>query len=72
MQPAEVRAYSGQSYGERPASFVSGGVEFRVKLVSKEWREPGEKVFLVRTLDDRSFELRYNEQNDQWLAEEVG
>jgi len=71
LQSVQVRCYSGHTYAERPSSFIWELIEQKVKTVEKEWREPGEKRFRVRTEDDRTFDLSYNEQRDNWSAVEI-
>ena len=69
-KPAQVTCYSGRTYAERPQSFLFEGQAHKVKSIEKEWHQPGGKYFLVRTNDDRLFELCYNEQQDEWSATE--
>lgn len=69
----EVTCYSGRSYADRPASFVWQGTRYEVKEVEREWQEPGEKHFLVKTEDEKRFEICYHERQDSWsLIEIVG
>ena len=42
------------------------GVEYEVAEVEKEWQEPGERHFQVKTKDNKRFQLCYNEAQDQW------
>jgi len=70
MKEIQVQCYSGYNYAERPASFVWRGVAYKVEKVEREWREPGERHFRVCTEDNRSFELCYNEQKDEWSLSE--
>ena len=69
-QPVQVICYSAQAFAERPIAFLWQGAEHSVAKVDKEWREPGEKHFRVRTDDDRLFELCYHEASDRWSATE--
>ena len=71
FQPTQVTCYSGRIYADRPASFVWLDKRYEVKEMEKEWQEPGEKHFMVRTEDDRRFELCYHEGNDQWSIAEI-
>ncbi len=66
----QVTCYSGNTYAERPMAFIWEGAEQRVVDVEKEWREPGDKHFRLRTEDDRLFELCYYECGDRWSATE--
>lgn len=64
----KVNSYSGYTYAERPASFLWQGREYRVKEIEKVWQEPGKRLFKVTTDGGKSFELCYNETDDQWSA----
>jgi len=67
----EVICYSGHTYAERPQSFLWHDTEHKVKTIEKEWREPGKNSFKVITDRGKSFELCYNETNDEWSAVEL-
>ena len=67
----KVSCYSGQTYAERPVSFRWEGVEYEVEEIEKEWLEPGERHFQVRTKDNKLFQLCYNEAKDQWSLIEL-
>ena len=69
-QLIEVTCYSGHTYADRPLSFIWDGAEHRVQEVEKQWWEPGERHFLIRTEDDRRFELCYYESGGRWSATE--
>ena len=71
MNNLKVNCYSGQTYAERPKSFIWEGVEYEVEEIEKEWREPGERYFQVRTRDNKLFQLCYNEGQDQWSLTEL-
>jgi hypothetical protein len=62
----QVACYSGRTYAERPTAFLWEGIEQRVRKIEREWLEPGEKHFRLRTEDDRLFELCYYEDGDHW------
>lgn len=71
-EAVQVQCYSGHTYAERPDSFTWEEAKHQVKEVEREWRVPGKKHFLVRTEDNRLFELCYKEQEDEWtLIEKV-
>ncbi len=70
-KPVQVTCYSGRVYADRPASFVWQDEKYEVKEVEKEWQEPGEKHFVVKTKDDRLFELCYHEGQDEWSIIEI-
>jgi hypothetical protein len=67
----KVNCYSGQSYAERPKSFILEGVEYEIEEIEKEWREPEERCFRVRTRDNKHFQLCYNESQDRWSLTEL-
>jgi tryptophan 2,3-dioxygenase len=71
MNKLKVNCYSGQTYAERPKSFIWEGVEYEVEKIEKEWREPQERHFQVRTKDNKLFQLCYNEPQDQWSLSEL-
>ena len=66
-----VKCYSGHTYAEEPRSFRWEGVEYEVDKVERAWREPGERHFLVRTGDNKFFQLCYNNVKDLWTVTEV-
>lgn len=71
MNNIEVKCYSGYTYAERPLSFVWQGVEYEVEEIERAWLEPGARHFQVRTRDNKSFHLCYNETNRQWSLIEL-
>ena len=71
LEPTQVTCYSGRIYADHPASLVWQDKQYEVKEVEKEWQEPGEKHFAVRTEDDKRFELCYIEQDDIWWLREI-
>jgi len=70
-QEIRVKCYSGHTYAERPDSFVHQGIAYKVEKVEREWQEPGERHFRVRTGDSKLFELCYNEHKDTWSLIEL-
>ena len=42
-----------------------------VKVIVKAWKEPGISIFRVKTDNDKSFELSYDEIDDEWVAVEL-
>ncbi len=68
MKPVQVSCYSGRDYAERPLSFVMDDRTFEIETVVKEWKEPGEKHFLVADRDSNLYELCYNERHIQWYV----
>jgi hypothetical protein len=70
-EQSQVTCYSGHTYAERPDSFIWKGTEHKIERVEREWLEPGEKHFLVRTEGERLFELCYHELRDEWSVIEL-
>ena len=62
----KVSCYSGHTYAERPRSFRWQSREYEVEEIEKEWLEPRERFFQVRTKDNKLFQLCYNEVKDRW------
>ncbi len=66
-----VNCYSGHIYPERPVSFTWQSAQYEVEKIEKTWLEPQERCFLVRTRDNKLFQLCYNELTDQWKGVEL-
>jgi hypothetical protein len=66
-----VKCYSGHTYAQEPRSFTHEGVEHEVVTIEKAWREPGGSCFLVKTGDNKFFQLCYNEAEGRWSVKEV-
>jgi len=66
LDKIKVKCYSGRMYAERPISFLWQDQQYEVDEIEKEWLEPGEKHFNVRTTNKQSFHLWYSEKKDQW------
>jgi len=61
-----VRCYSGRTYAERPVSLRWEDTEYEIAEIVKEWLEPGERHFQVRTRDNKRFHLWYDETREEW------
>lgn len=76
-ESVQVQCYSGRTYAERPASFVWRDKRYEVKEVEKEWLEPGERHFIVKTTgekgekDEKRFQICYHEREDSWSLTEL-
>ena len=76
-EPIQVTCYSGRKYADRPASFVWQNKQYEVKAIEREWLEPGERHFVVRTTSgkgekgEKRFEICYHEQEDSWSLIEI-
>jgi hypothetical protein len=71
LKNLKVRWYSGNTYVEKPLSFTWQSVEYQVAEVTKEWRELGKRCFRVKTGDNKSFQLCYNEAKEEWSLQEL-
>ena len=71
MNSLIVRCYSGYTYAEEPRSFEWRGVDYEVVVIERTWRAPGERHFLVKTGDNKLFQLCYNEAEECWSLTEV-
>ena len=67
----KVNCYSSHTYAERPRSFEWQGDSYEVDQIEKAWREPGIRLFQVRTLDNRRFRLYYDETDRKWSITEL-
>ena len=67
----KVSCYSGHTYAQEPRSFLWEGIEYEVEEIERAWLEPEERYFQVRTRDNKTFRLCYNETKDQWSLIEV-
>lgn len=61
-----VNCYSGHTYAERPQSFLWAEVEYEVEEIEREWLEPRERHFKIRTTNNQLFHLCYSEKNQEW------
>jgi hypothetical protein len=66
-----VKCYSGHIYAQEPCSFEWEGVVYEVAEIERAWQEPGERHFLVKTVDNKFFQICYNEAKEQWSLIEV-
>jgi hypothetical protein len=61
-----VECHSGFTYADRPSALTWEGKKLPIQGIVKEWRSPNRKCFRVRTMDERIFELVYDEMSDVW------
>ena len=61
MEDPKVNCYSGHIYAQRPKSFRWQSIDYEVQKIEKEWLEPGERHFRVRTVENKVCQLCYNE-----------
>jgi hypothetical protein len=69
--PCEVECYSSVKYGERPTTLVFGEARLEIAEILTSWRVPTGVVFHIRTLNNRTFELFYDEDSHQWSAKSI-
>ena len=61
-----VECLSGYTFGDRPIALRWEGERLPIVEILARWRLPDGRQFRVRVADDRTFELFYNEQADEW------
>ena len=66
MSPELVECHSGTTYGERPIALIWEGERLPIVEIVARWRLPDGRKFRVRVEDERTFELYYIEQVDEW------
>lgn len=66
MSSEQVECHSGTTYGERPIALYWEGERLLIVEIEARWRLPDGRKFRVRVEDDRTFELYYIEQVDEW------
>ena len=66
MQEITVKCYSGHTYAQEPRSFTWLDTEYVVEEIVSARKEPGERHFLVKTGDNKSCQICYNEANERW------
>lgn len=70
-ETVNVTCYSGRHYDDRPVSFIWRGKRHEVRQIDKEWLEPGERSFTVRTTDEKTFIISYHRREDRWSLLEI-
>lgn len=64
--PCDVECYSSTRYGERPTALVIGQARLKIDEIINTWRVPDGVVFHVRTQNDQTFELLYDQHSAEW------
>jgi hypothetical protein len=67
--PIYVDAYSGYKSNERPLRFELDDRSYEIAAVEDRWQEPNHEYFKVRTVDGKTYLLRYDERRDQWTLQ---
>ena len=70
MIPIQVECHSGYAYVDRPAALYWDDNRLIVKKIIQQWRTPSGWKFLIQTMDDRTFEIAYDEPMDNWFGRE--
>ena len=66
MSSQVVECLSGQTYADRPIAIHWEGARIPIQEIEARWRFPGGRRFLIKTEDERVFELKYFELEDKW------
>lgn len=67
MREQSVECLSSQAYADRPIALHWEGERLEIQTIVSRWRTPESIHFLVRTGDERTFELNYLEADDNWI-----
>jgi hypothetical protein len=66
-----VRCRAGYSTCDHPVSLDWQGSTLEITKIVREWREPGQKHFIVETSNGLHFKLVLIETSGQWLVSTV-
>lgn len=72
FQTIHVSCHSGRGYADRPVSLVMKGELYKISEIEREWFEPGEKHFIVRsarahaTESEKRIHICYDTVEDLW------
>jgi hypothetical protein len=61
-----VECYSGSDYAGHPRAFFWEGERLEIVSIQHRWRNPTARCFRVLTINDRVFELCFEEHIDRW------
>jgi hypothetical protein len=67
--PVYVDAYSGYKANERPRQFTLGEQIYEIAAVLDQWYEPSATYFKVRSVEGKTYLLRYVKRQTNRLAE---
>jgi len=62
--PIYVEAYSGYKANERPRQFTLDEEIYEIDAVLDQWYEPSATYFKVRSVEGKTYLLRYDEEPD--------
>src|SRR5215813_7860248 len=67
--PIYVDAYSGCKANERPRQFTLDEEIYEIAAVLDQWYEPSATYFKVKTVEGKTYLLRYDEETDKWTLQ---
>ena len=68
--PIHVDAYSGYRANERPRQFTLDDEIYEIVSVLDQWYQPYATYFKVRSIEGKTYLLRYDEEADEWTFTE--
>src|SRR5262252_2113939 len=69
--PIHVDAYSGYKANGRPRQFTLDEEIYEIGAVLDQWYEPSATYFKVRSMEGKTYLLRYDEEADEWTLPET-
>ncbi|MDI6704558.1 MAG: hypothetical protein QME40_07805 [bacterium] len=74
IRQIKVKSYSGYKANERPTSFIFRDRHYIIDKIEKMWYEENidtsqgrKRFFQVKSNDDTTYVICYDESTDQWL-----
>ena len=67
--PIHVDVYSGYKANERPRQFTLDEEIYEIAAVLDRWYQPYATYFKVRTIEGKTYLLRYDEETDEWTLQ---
>jgi len=67
--PIHVDAYSGYRANERPRQFTLDDEIYEIVSVLDQWYQPYATYFKVRSIEGKTYLLRYDEETDEWTLQ---
>jgi hypothetical protein len=64
-----VDAYSGYKANERPCQFTLDEQIYEIAAVLDQWYQPYATYFKVRSVEGKTYLLRYDEETDEWTLQ---
>ena len=66
MSSEVVECLSSHTYADRPIAIYWEEQRLLINKIEATWRFPGGRRFLIKSEDERLFELIYLEKKDEW------